>query len=147
MVRGLDPDALVFTGGGHNSNNADVIAGWVRRSGVDAFSLHDYYKPAGSLSPRAGIFNQVAEMTGVPWYMGERGFSIPVNGGGSTDQEVNAANLRREYALYLGGDARTTRCYGMCYWDARFNQRESTTAYPPEMSGLWRAACDFRQPV
>jgi hypothetical protein len=144
LVRERHPGALVFTGGGHASNNADVIAGFVRRSEVDGFSLHDYYKPAGSLSPRTGIFNRAAELADVPWYMGERGFSIPVGGGGSSDQEVNAANLRKEYGLYRGGDPKTTRCFGVVYWDARFNQRESTTAYPLEYSGLHRAICEYR---
>lgn len=141
LVRSLDPGVLVFTGGGHASNNADAIAAFVRRSGVDGFSLHDYVKTG--ISPRAPIFERAAELCGVPWYVGEFGYSGPGGGGDYGDQERNAARLRGDYGAYFA----FKRLFGALYWDARFNQRETSTAYPAERTGLWRAVCDYRVPV
>lgn len=142
LVRGLAPDVLVFTGGGHNSSNSDVIAEFVRRSGVDGFSLHDYVKPPG-ISPRGPIFERASALTGVPWYMGEFGYSGPAGGGDSGSQEENAKRLIRDLTAYMA----FRNLFGAVYWDARFNQRETSTAYPPERTGLWRAICDYRVPV
>lgn len=148
LARTHHPGVLVGSGGGHNANNAEAIARtWAH---LDFGTHHDYYplNPlTGTVGPRVAIFNRAAEIAGVPWGVGERGFSVPAGGGGSADQEANARYLVQELNLYLGGDPKASHCGFFCYWDLRWVQRESTTCYPLERTGMYRALCDYRLPT
>lgn len=138
-IKSIDAQVLVGTGGGNNSNNAQAIANFSAGPHVDLISYHDYYSPAGSLGPRAGIFNSAASIAGKPWYIGERGFCC---GGGNTGSlATNGQRLTAEYGLYLAGAGSVSNCAGYLYWDFKLVQPENTTANFG--NALWDAARSY----
>ncbi len=131
-VKQNDPQALVGTGGGNNSSNANAIAAFAAGSHIDLISYHDYYSPAGTLGPRAAAFTSASNIANKPWYMGERGFCC---GGGDTGNlTTNGQRLSAEYSLYLA----QANCAGYMYWDFKLVQPENVTANFG--NGLWNAA-------
>jgi hypothetical protein len=134
-VKSIDPQALVGTGGGNNSNNAGAIANFASGSAIDLISYHDYYTPAGALGPRAGVFSQAATQANKPWYMGERGFCC--NGGDTGNLATNGQRLTAEYGLYLN----VPTCAGYLYWDFKLVQPAPSTANFG--NGLWDAARNY----
>lgn len=138
LIKSVDPAVLVGTGGGNNSNDPAKIAAFAAGPALDLISYHDYYRPAGSRGPRAGIFADAARRANKPWYFGERGFSGPVGGGDTGSQDENGRLLTVEYRMALEDDL----CAGYLYWDFKLVQPETSTARFD--SGLWRAARDVR---
>jgi hypothetical protein len=141
-ILGHAPDALVATGGGNNANSVDWVLRLLKHPQLIP-TLHDYHAPAGAPSPRAAVFEQAAQRAGRPWIVGEQGFCC--GGGDLGDQAKNAAALVRLFDAYLdpAPDARYPACAGVCYWDYRLNQPETSTARPG--SPLHTAVCDYRQ--
>lgn len=141
-IKQNDPQALVGTGGGNSSSVASTIAAFAAGSAIDLISYHDYYSPAGTLGPRASVFNSAANTANKPWYMGERGFCC--NGGDTGSLTTNGQRLTTEYGLYLSGSGNASNCAGYFYWDFKLVQPETSTANFG--NGLWNAASTFSNP-
>lgn len=140
-VLGIAPDALVATGGGNNTNNVDWVLRLCRHPEIIP-TLHDYYKPFGAMSPRARPFNEAAKRLGRPWIVGEQGACC--GGGDLGDQAKNAVKLVELFDGYFTSPDADC-CAGVCYWDYRQVQPETSTARPG--SPLHRAVCDYRLPA
>lgn len=137
-ILGLAPDALVATGGGNNTGTVDGVLRLCKHPEIIP-TLHDYYKPFGAMSPRAKPFNEAAKRLGRCWYVGEQGACC--GGGDLGDQAKNAVQLVKLYDNYFT-DPVADVCAGVCYWNYRQVQPETSTARPG--SPLYRAICDYR---
>lgn len=134
LIKQYDPQALVGTGGGIALNNAAAIAAVASGAAVDMISYHEDYAPAGSVGPRAAIYNTASTTAGKPWYMGSRSFAG--TGGDTGSLATNGQRLSTEYGLYLAGSL--GNCAGYMYQN--FDLVNSTTATADLGNGLWDAA-------
>lgn len=140
-VKSINPDVLVGSGGGNNSNDPNAIAAWGSATHLDGLSYHGYYPDRGSVEGRARAFDQAAGMVNKFAYVGERGFCC---GGGGQGRPVaeNGSFLTAEYRAYLTAANRPVNFAGYFYWDYKEVQLEETTASPG--NALFQAACDWR---
>lgn len=140
LIKQYDPQALVGTGGGNVSGNASAIAAFSASANIDLISYHDYYKPPGTIGPRAGVFENAANIANKPWYMGERGFvrGTGYDGGDTGNIVTNAQRMVTEFGLFLA----RPNCAGYLYWDFRPSGNQPTA----EMrfgNALWTALCNY----